>query len=94
MKEKQEPSGVRTESQTIRKNKHFLADRAEAELSASDHRELRHVRCEFQCGTLMLSGQVSSFYLKQIAQTLVSGIGEVLVNANGLAVRYPEQATP
>ena len=42
--------------------------------------ELRFVSCDFHEGVLTLRGRVSSFYLKQVAQTLirrVDGVGEV-----------------
>lgn len=40
-------------------------------LQNSSHFELRRVDCSFAEGTATLSGRVSSFYLKQVAQTIV-----------------------
>lgn len=44
---------------------------AAAELRRSSYVDLRQVVCEFRDGALTLSGYVSSYYLKQIAQVLV-----------------------
>lgn len=44
---------------------------AAAELRRSSYIDLRRVVCEFRDGALTLSGYVSSYYQKQIAQTLV-----------------------
>ena len=40
-------------------------------LRGSSHCELRQVTCRFADGVATLSGQVSSYYLKAIAQTIV-----------------------
>jgi len=40
-------------------------------LRESPYSELRRVSCEFADGVLSLHGRVSSFYLKQIAQSVV-----------------------
>ena len=53
---------------------------AESRLQTSGYPQLRKVSCEFHEGVLTLRGQVSTFHLKQIAQTLVrrlEGIGEI-----------------
>lgn len=53
---------------------------AESALRQSAYRELRSVACHFHEGVLTLRGQVSSYYLSQIAQTLVrrtSGVERV-----------------
>jgi hypothetical protein len=42
-----------------------------AQLQLASHRGLRLVRCQMEEGTLVLSGSVSSYYLKQLAQGLV-----------------------
>jgi len=43
---------------------------------------LREVRCECREGRFVLAGRVSSYYLKQVAQSLVFGLPgvELLVN--------------
>lgn len=83
-----EPPIARNTTPLARQIKHPLAQRAEAEFKASSYYELRNVGCEFRRGTLMLSGRVSSFYLKQVAQTMVSKIDGVLEIVNGLDVAY------
>ena len=47
---------------------------------------LRNVDCEFQSGTLRLKGRVSSFYQKQVAQTVVTQIDGVRLVVNELEV--------
>ena len=57
-----------------------IADAAERRLRGSSYNAVRHVKCEFREGILTLHGSVPSYYLKQIAQTLVcdtEGIAEV-----------------
>jgi hypothetical protein len=46
-------------------------------LIASAYRSLRRVHCCCQGGTVVLGGNVPSFYLKQIAQTLVMQIAGI-----------------
>lgn len=42
-----------------------------AELGNSSYYAIRRVLCEFRDGILILRGQVPSYFLKQIAQTVV-----------------------
>jgi osmotically-inducible protein OsmY len=63
-------------------SKENLAVPAEAQsrLRTSNYGELHLVSCEFHEGLLTLRGHVSSFHLKQLAQTLVrdlDGVGEI-----------------
>jgi osmotically-inducible protein OsmY len=44
---------------------------AQSQLRNSGYPELRLVSCEFHEGVLTLRGRVSTFYLKQVAQTLI-----------------------
>jgi osmotically-inducible protein OsmY len=48
--------------------------RAQQQLHSSPYREVRHTTCAYSKGLLLLKGQVSSFYLKQIAQTVVRDV--------------------
>lgn len=50
---------------------------AESRLLKSPYLELRRVSCEFRTGILTLRGRVSTYYLKQIAQTVVRQVGGV-----------------
>lgn len=40
-------------------------------LAQSNYLALRRLRCEFHDGRLILNGRVPTYYLKQIAQTIV-----------------------
>ncbi len=66
---------------------HRPVRQAEARLRQSSHSELRHVRCEFHEGALVLRGRVSSFYLKQLAQTLAAAVPGVQEIVNRIDVR-------
>ena len=49
-------------------------------LETSGYPQLRKVSCEFHEGVLTLRGQVSTFHLKQVAQTLIrrlESVGEI-----------------
>jgi osmotically-inducible protein OsmY len=63
-------------------------------LRASPYRQVRTLSCEHREGVLVLRGQVSSFYHKQVAQEAVRhfpGV-EVIINAvDVLAARQSEQ---
>ena len=62
---------------------------AQSRLQTSGYPQLRKVSCEFHEGVLTLRGQVSTFHLKQVAQTLVrrlEGVGEI---NNRLEVAVP-----
>jgi hypothetical protein len=58
----------------------------ERRLQASSYFALRLVRCRLKNGTVTLDGRVPSYYLKQIAQTLVSDAGVGLPIENRLEV--------
>ena len=54
---------------------------AEQRLKNSAYLPLRNLRCSFHEGILVLHGELPSFFLKQMAQSLVAqmaGVGEVL----------------
>jgi osmotically-inducible protein OsmY len=59
---------------------------AAARLRRSPYPELRRVACEFHEGLLRLHGRVPSYYLKQIAQTVVRGLDGVEEIHNQLEV--------
>lgn len=48
-----------------------VASHAEMGLRRSSYRELRGISCYFHEGVLTLRGRLPSYYLKQVAQTLV-----------------------
>jgi len=51
-----------------------LREVAEARLRHSAYLELRAINCEVSAGVLTLQGTVSSYYLRQVAQSLVLGL--------------------
>lgn len=63
------------------------AARAWQRLSQSPYRELKGISCGIKNGVLVLRGQVSSFYLKQLAQEIVRRADGVQAIANQLEVR-------
>ena len=52
---------------------HDAAVQSEAQnlLERSNYLALRRLRCEFADGRLILNGRVPTYYLKQVAQTIV-----------------------
>jgi osmotically-inducible protein OsmY len=56
-------------------------------LHESTHQELHQIKCDFAAGVLTLHGQVSSYYLKQLAQSLVLPVDGVESCVNRLEVR-------
>jgi osmotically-inducible protein OsmY len=59
---------------------------AAARLRQAPYLELRHVNCYFHCNILSLQGQVSSYYLRQMAQALIQGLEGVEAIDNQLEV--------
>jgi osmotically-inducible protein OsmY len=59
-----------------------VEDRARAQLLRNPYLALKNVTCEYSDGTLTLRGYLPSYYLKQIAQTIVGNLDGVerLVN--------------
>lgn len=55
-------------------------------LQASGYPALRNLTCEYHEGVLAIRGNVSSFYLKQLAHTLVRKVERVEVVADHIAV--------
>ena len=58
----------------MEKNEHDVAQAATAVLAQSSVRELRQLRVDEHANTLELSGNVRSFYHKQLAQEAVARI--------------------
>ncbi len=63
----------------------------ERALSSSSHIGLRRVRCRCTDGVVTLSGQVTSFYLKQVAQAIVGRLPAVRQIRNELSVQRAER---
>jgi osmotically-inducible protein OsmY len=64
----------------------------ERALRNSSHSGLRHVRCKYVDGNVTLTGEVPSFYLKQVAQTIVRQFSQVRRVSNELAVTRSQAA--
>jgi osmotically-inducible protein OsmY len=74
-----------------------ISERAHARLRQAPYLELRHVECIWEENILKLRGHVSSYYLRQIAQTLVQGLDGVEAIDNQLDVlpgRLPRNCRP
>ncbi len=56
-------------------------------LQSSPYRELRSVTCGFLTGQLYLDGNVSTYYMKQMAQEAVRAVNGVEVIFNQVIVR-------
>lgn len=64
----------------LAKEMQMIQAAAQSRVRKSGYPELHFISCEFHEGILTLRGHVSSFYLKQIAQTLIrglDGVGEI-----------------
>ncbi len=64
----------------------LVAAIAEQRLHAARFADMRRVSCCFADGVLTLRGVVASYYLKQLAQTIVRTIGDVSQVENCLRV--------
>lgn len=70
---------------------------AETRLWMSNYRfglSPQNVSCQYDDGTLILKGRVSTYYLKQVAQTLVAGIDGIKRIDNQIEVRTPQGLQP
>jgi hypothetical protein len=63
-----------------------IADLAQAKLRASAYPGLRVLDCDFQDGVLVIRGRVCSYYLKQLAQTLIRQMPGIKVIQNQVRV--------
>lgn len=57
----------------------------------SSYKEVRALSCDFRDGRLYLHGEVSTFYLKQMAQEAVRTIEGARVIISGIHVVYPKE---
>lgn len=74
-----------------------IAVAAMARLRQAPYLELRHVNCTLRQNILHLQGQVSSYYLRQMAQALIQGLEGVEAIDNQLEVipgRLPRHPRP
>ncbi len=81
------------DSLVLRTQLEDLQTRAQARLRACPYREVQGTTCLFNKGVLLLQGRVSSFYLKQVAQTVLMNIEGVKQIVNMIQVSVAKQAT-
>lgn len=67
---------IRTDVTQLVDRPQFVARLARERLGTSHH-FLRHIHCDFEDGVATLRGRVPSYYLKQVAQSLVSTVDGV-----------------
>jgi osmotically-inducible protein OsmY len=72
---------------------HSLVVQAQALLRASSYRSLGAIVCDYYRGALRLRGNVPSYYLKQIAQSLVLALPGVDRLHNELTVVWNSQSS-
>jgi osmotically-inducible protein OsmY len=63
-----------------------VSETAAARFRASPYFPLRSITSEFEKGTLVISGYVTTYYLKQVAQETVRTLQGVRVNVNAVQV--------
>ncbi len=79
-RERRSPGHSRENGASPVAQKELVEVEAGARLRRSSYREVRCVTCEFHEGILTLRGRVPTYYLKQIAQSLVcrmEGVAEI-----------------
>lgn len=67
-----------------------LQPRAQAALANSPFYELRDLQVEWNCDALLISGCVSSYYHKQLAQEVVRSVCADAELVNGIRVELEE----
>lgn len=72
---------------TIPATDHPLAKAAAAMLAQCPYREVRAICCEYRNDQLVLSGDVSTYHLKQVAQSIASVVPGVHGITNCIDVR-------
>jgi osmotically-inducible protein OsmY len=70
-----------------------LANEAERLLHASSYSSLRNISCQGRDGTVYLHGRLPSYYLKQLAQEIVSRVKGAVTVVNRIEVKASDRAT-
>ena len=76
-RERKSPRHAQENGASIQAKRELVQGEAEARRRRSSYREARRGTWEFHEGWLTLRGHLPSFYLKQVAQSLVYGIDGV-----------------
>jgi hypothetical protein len=71
-----------------------LQPRAQAALVSSPFYELRELQVEWRDDALLLSGSVTSFYHKQLAQEVVRSVCRDTTVINSIRVEHEEKDVP
>ncbi len=85
-RERKSPTHSLRDGASVQARKKVVEEEAGARLRCSAYRDIRGVTCEFHEGVLTLRGRVQSYYMKQIAQSLVLRMGRVEEINNRLEV--------
>ena len=80
---------VQQQEVPLLKRKEAIRAMVESQMRHSGYYELHHISCSFHEGVLILRGCVSSYYLKQLAQSLVCQVPGVEEVNNRLEVVPP-----
>ncbi len=68
-----------------------VAEEVQRALAASRYFALRAIRCQYHEGVVTLRGRAPTFYLKQLAQTIVLRIPGVEEVVNRIQVDSPDE---
>ncbi len=71
---------------TFASDDHQIRDRVQHVLQSSSYRPLQRIHCQVDSGVVMLHGRLPTFYLKQLAQSLVVKLGNVQAVNNAIEV--------
>lgn len=71
-----------------------VAKIAQQRLRTSPYAALRKVHCQFHNGVLILTGEVPTFYTKQVAQEALRSLDQVQRVDNRLAVSFETEQLP
>lgn len=65
----------------------YVLDHARRVLQESPYPELRQLTCDYENGVLTINGEVTTFHVKQLAQTAVQQLDGVEQVRNNASVR-------
>ena len=87
----QQAEHQKTHSETLSSCPISVVDEAECQLRRSRYPSLCSVSCQYHQGVLILTGHLTTYYLKQMAQTAVAGLEEVEEIINRIEVLGPTE---
>ena len=94
-REQRFPGHCRKNMASVLTQQEVVEAEAESRLRQSSYREIRCITCEFHEGVLTLRGHVPTFYLKQVAQSLVLRMeGAEEINNRVEVESYPRDSPP